>query len=194
MRQLAHALGDAPTDTIPHAGEADRLLLSADRTPNARGAALTGVAAAPMGARLAGFAERIGRGELRALVVVGEDVTAHGLPAGLLAKLDLLVAVDILPHATTGAAHFVLPGAAYAEKAGTFVNAKGILQRFTASVPPPGEARPEGRILGELLCALTGRRADDVEEIFAAMARSLPALSGLTWKKIGPQGVKLELG
>ncbi len=48
----------------------------------------------------------------------------------------------MLDHAT-----IVLPAAAYAETAGTFVNASGSWQMFNGVVAPPGDARPGWKIL-----------------------------------------------
>jgi NADH-quinone oxidoreductase subunit G len=51
-------------------------------------------------------------------------------------------------------ADVLLPIGAFAETAGTFVNAEGTAQRFQGAVAPPGEARPGWkvlRVLGQLL-------------------------------------------
>ena len=41
----------------------------------------------------------------------------------------------------------ILPGAAYTEKPGTYVNTEGRVQRSARAVQPPGEARDDWRIL-----------------------------------------------
>ncbi len=74
--------------------------------------------------------------------------------AELLQKLDLLIVQDILPSPASALAKFVLPGGSFAEKDGTFVNHAGLAQAIHAAIRSPGEARPDGRILMELL----GRR------------------------------------
>src|SRR5277367_2411749 len=58
LSRLARKLG-AITDSVPRLGEADRLLLSADRNPNSAGARLTGIAPAEMGSNLARIAAGI---------------------------------------------------------------------------------------------------------------------------------------
>ena len=58
LAKLGKGLG-ALTDSVPRLGEADKLLLNADRNPNSAGARLTGVAANPMGANLPKIAEAI---------------------------------------------------------------------------------------------------------------------------------------
>lgn len=44
----------------------------------------------------------------------------------------------------------VLPGAAYTEKYGTYVNTEGRAQRTQAAVTPPGKAREDWKVLRAL--------------------------------------------
>lgn len=184
----------ALTDSIPRVGEGDRLLLSADRNPNAAGARLTGIAADPLGSRLARVARGIQEGQVRQLIVFGEDVTRHGISRELLEKLDLLVVSDILPNETTRAAHFLLPGVAHLEKRGSFTNGKGRVQKFMKAVEPPGDARPEWEFLGELM-GLLGAPAGyrSIEGLFNQMASEVPAFGGLSWGALGDTGVSVAL-
>jgi predicted molibdopterin-dependent oxidoreductase YjgC len=89
----------------------------------------------------------------------------------------------------------LLPGATWAEKDGTVVNLERRLQRTRAVVKPPGAARPESRILLDLLAALgvEGLPAADASPaaLFKAMAAEIPALAGLTLAKVGDLGVTL---
>ena len=188
LAKLAKALG-AVTDSVPRTGEGDRLLLNADRNPNSTGARLTGIAAEPMGSNLPKIAEGIRGGRIKILIVVGEDVSRHGLGADLLGKLDMLIVSDILPSVATRLAHYVLPGCAHAEKRGTFTNTKGCVQKFMKAVEPPGDARPEWEFLGELLSDLSGKAGCvSVEGLFNQMAAEVPAFNGLTWAGLGDTG------
>ena len=90
------------------------------------------------------IAETIRAGKIKTLIVFGEDVTKHGIDAELLGKLETLIVSDILPSATTLAAHYVLPGCAHAEKRGTFTNVKGRVQKFMKAVEAPGMPAPNG--------------------------------------------------
>jgi NADH-quinone oxidoreductase subunit G len=192
FRRVARALGASPVDCVPRQGEADHLLLSADRNPNGRGALLTGAAAQPLGSELGAIAAGIREGRIRGLLVLGEDLGKAGIGPELLEKLETLVVIDILPNPTVEKAGVVLPGVSFAEKRGTFVNAKGRLQRFNPAIPPLGETRPEWQILAALLRSLDP--AEDystLEGVFAAMAQEIPALAGLSLGRIGDQGVEL---
>jgi len=181
------------TDSVPHSGPGDALLLSRDLCANSNGAAMTGVAAEPAGSRIASIADGIRAGKIRGLIVLGEDVTKHGIGQEVLKKLELLVVIDVLPNETTALADYVLPGATFAEKRGTFVNAQWRMQRLNPAVPSPGNARPEWQILALLLRSLNPARAyQTLDEVFAAMAADQPALAGLTLSKLGDAGVQLD--
>jgi NADH-quinone oxidoreductase subunit G len=193
VAKLAKKL-DALTDSVPHTGEGDKLLLNADRNPNSTGARLTGIAADPMGSSLPKIAEAIRSGRIKTLLVVGEDVTRHGLTADVLGKLETLIVSDILPNATTRLAHYLLPGCAHAEKRGTFTNAKGRVQKFMKAVEPPGDARPEWEFLHELVLNVVGQDGYvSIEGLFNQMAAEVPAFNGLTWAGLGDLGVTIRI-
>jgi predicted molibdopterin-dependent oxidoreductase YjgC len=94
----------------------------------------------------------------------------------------------------TELAHYVLAGATFAEKRGTFINGKARLQRLNAAIPSPGIARPEWQTFAALLNDLG---ADGeylaIEDVFAEMTRTLTPLAGLNLSKIGDLGVELKL-
>ena len=171
------------TDSVPRRGEGDKLLLNADRNPNTNGARLTGIS--PAETRIESGKNRRWHSRAdgsRRLIVFGEDVTRHGIGAELLAKLETLIVSDILPNATTAAAHYLLPGCAHAEKRGTFTNVKGRVQKFMKAVEPKGDARPEWEFLHELVYNVTGQNGYvSIEGLFNQMAKEVPAFKGLTW-------------
>jgi NADH-quinone oxidoreductase subunit G len=193
LAKLAKTLG-ALTDSVPRAGEGDRLLLNADRNPNSNGAQLTGIAAEPMGSKLPKIAEGIRSGRIKTLIVFGEDVTRHGLGTDLLGKLETLIVSDILPNETTRLAHYLLPGCAHAEKRGTFTNTKGRVQKFMKAVEPPGDARPEWEFLRALALNTTGENGVvSIEALFNQMAAEIPAFNGLTWASLGDLGAMVRI-
>ncbi len=193
ISKLAKKLG-AMTDSVPRSGPGDKLLLNTDRNPNTNGAKLTGIAANPIGSALPKIADAIKAGKIKTLIVFGEDVTKHGIGADVLAKLDALIACDILPSATTSAAHYVLPGCAHAEKRGTMTNVKGRVQKFMKAVEGPGVARPEWEILHELVFNVTGQNGFvSIEGLFNQMAKEIPALAGVTWAGLGDTGVTIQI-
>jgi NADH-quinone oxidoreductase subunit G len=193
LAKLARKLG-AMTDSVPRRGEGDKLLLSADRNPNSTGARLLGIAADPPGSMLARISDGIRNGRIRTLVVFGEDVTRHGIGADLLGRLETLIVSDILPTPTTGAAHYLLPGCAPAEKRGSFTNIKGRVQRFVKAIEPPGDARAEWEFLHELVHDVTGLNGfASMEGLFNQMAAEVPAFNSLTWAGLGDTGVSVPI-
>jgi len=92
-----------------------------------------------------------------ALIVTGNYPSDWATPE-LEAAMDgrFTVLVDVLGSRLVDAAQVVLPGAAWVEKAGTFENARGMLQAFEAAVPAPGQARSEAQIGLDLLAACEG--------------------------------------
>jgi NADH-quinone oxidoreductase subunit G len=193
LKKLASKLG-AITDSVPREGEGDKLLVSADKNPNSNGARLIGICYTEMGIHLPKIADGIAKGAIKTLIVFGEDVTKHGIGADLLAKLDTLIASDILENETTKLAHYLLPGCAHAEKRGSFANAKGRVQRFMKAVEPPGDARPEWEFLHELLYNVTGQDGFvSIEGLFNAMAKEVPAFNALMWAGLGDAGVTVPI-
>jgi NADH-quinone oxidoreductase subunit G len=147
-----------------------------------------------MGLNLPRIAEGIRKGEIKNLIVFGEDVTKHGLDADLLGKLEILVVSDILPNATTELAHYLLPGCAHAEKRGTMTNAKGQVQKFMKAIEPRGDARAEWEFLHDLVYGLGDRNnIVSMEKLFNEMAREVPAFHELTWAGLGDKGARVPV-
>jgi NADH-quinone oxidoreductase subunit G len=83
-------------------------------------------------------------------------------------------------HGDKGAHHadVILPGASYAEKAGTYVNLEGRVQRGDRSVFAPGDAREDWTILRALSDKLGATLPfDTFEALRAAMYAEVPALA-----------------
>jgi len=213
IAKLKAKLG-ALSDSIPRAGEGDKLLVSADKNPNTNGARLTGICFTEMGINLAKIAAGISEGKIKTLIVFGENIVKrgvsneklreretvsevveeHGLTAELLAKLDTLIVSDILPNETTKLAHYLLPGCAHAEKRGTFTNTKGRVQKFMKAVEAPGDARPEWEFLHDLVHHVTGQNGFvTIEGLFNEMAKDVSAFNGLTWAALGDTGATVQI-
>jgi len=83
-------------------------------------------------------------------------------------------------HGDAGAqqADLVLPGSAYAEKHGTYVNTEGRVQRAEKALHAPGEAREDWAIL-RAVSELAGAKLpfDSFGELRAAMAKEFPQLA-----------------
>jgi NADH-quinone oxidoreductase subunit G len=189
VKRLAAAVNAVVVDVVPRTGQPDGLLINADRNPNTSGAKLLGIATG----KLANLAAGVRDGSITALVALGEDATAAGLTSEDLARLQTIVAMDILPNITTAAAQVLLPSSAWCEKRGSMINVKGRLQRLNKAVNPPGAARDDWEILRDLILAVSGSNGlHSIEDVFKAMAAETPALEGLNLSRIGALGVDLS--
>src|SRR6185503_12802366 len=105
------------------------------------------ISASRMASLILGYARRGGLADIEAAkpelaLLLGADE----MPSD---RLEGAYKVYIGHHGDNGArqADLVLPGAAYAEKHGTYVNTEGRVQRSERAAFPPGEAREDWAIL-----------------------------------------------
>jgi len=192
--KVARHLGITLHDVVARPQTADGILVSSDGNPNTAGAQLLGITHADPGARAPEMATAVRDGTVKALLCFGEDPRHYGLTEAELARLDLVVCLDILPNTATKLATAVLPGAGFAEKRGSMVNVQGRIQRLNRATQPPGQARDDWEILCDLLRALGADAPQTLEGVFKEMTATVPAFSGLTLAKLGEQGVPLATG
>ncbi|MEO5722246.1 MAG: molybdopterin-dependent oxidoreductase [Chthoniobacterales bacterium] len=186
--RLAQSLGVQLMDIVPHDGEGDDILLSADRNPNTNGAKLLGVTREP-GAQLPQIAQSIASGEVKALIALGENPLEAGLTAEQLANLPAFICMNLLENSSTPFATALLPSAGFAEKRGSMINGKGRLQRLNRAILPPSPARDDWEILRDLIQECSGQNGIyTIEEVFAQMSQSVPEFAGLNLSKIGDLG------
>ena len=179
-------------DILPRTGDADGMLVAADRNPNTTGAKLLGLCGSKPGSRLKKLVEGVRAGTIKCVVTLGEDLTECGFTADDLRKLDAVIALGILPDLTTPFATVLLPSSAWAEKRGSMINLKGRLQRLNRAVNAPAEAHDDWEILRDLIHAVSGSNSIAViEDVFKAMAGEVKGFSGLSLSKIGDLGVQV---
>jgi NADH-quinone oxidoreductase subunit G len=192
-RALAENIGTQHLSIVPRPGEADHLLVAADRNPNTTGAKLVWENNDPS-SKLDSIRSAVRSGEIKALIVLGEDLVSDaGFSSDDLSKLDLLVQLHTLANPTASRAHFVLPTAAFAEKRGSMVNLSGRLQRLNRAVEPTGQCRDDWEAIRDLICAITGDKHEihHIEDVFKAIAENIPAFQNITLSKIGHQGTQI---
>jgi NADH-quinone oxidoreductase subunit G len=188
-RKIADLLGPRYLDIVPRFGDGDEILLSKDRNPNATGARLILNFDSKPGAKLSAIANGVNSGEIRALLVLGENPTKFGITAEQLPNLTSFVVLDILSNTTTEHATVVLPASGFAEKRGSMINGDGRLQRLNRAVRPPGSARDDWEILRDLLQALGGSNGlYSIDDVFRQMSAEIQVFRGLTLNKIGDLG------
>ncbi len=195
LKRLANGLGTSRIDIVPHTQEADNYLISADRNPNTNGAkSILGLK--EPGSKLSEIQSGIESGEIKTLLVFGEDLIESGWKAETLEKLDFLLLSHILANPTAELADVVLPGASWAEKRGSMINVAGRLQRLNRAIEPFGQARDDWEILRDITQGVTGSNGLYlIEDVFKLMAAEHELFEGLNLSKIGDLGVPvLETG
>ncbi|MFM8893136.1 MAG: molybdopterin-dependent oxidoreductase, partial [Planctomycetia bacterium] len=96
--------------------------------------------------------------------------------------LEQLVVQDLFPTPLSTAATWRLPAAAFAERAGTWVNVAHRAQSFRQAIRPPAGVWPEGRLLWNMLGrrglydpSAVRRQIAESSAAFAALAGQIPA-------------------
>jgi NADH-quinone oxidoreductase subunit G len=135
------------------------------------------ISAARMGGLMLGYAQKNGMADVaqaapKLVFLLGaEDVAAETLSGSF--------KVYVGHHGDTGAAmaDVILPAAAYTEKAGTYVNLEGRVQRGDRAVFAPGDAREDWAILRALSDVLGHTLPfDTFDALRAKMVGEVPAL------------------
>jgi assimilatory nitrate reductase catalytic subunit len=126
--------------------------------------------------------EAIGRGEIKALWVMGTN-PAVSLPdadaaRASLKKLELFaVSENVRSNDTVNSGvHVLLPAQAWGEKSGTVTNSERRISRQRAFLDPPGESKPDWWIVGEVAKRLGFGAAFDFSSV-ADVFREHAALS-----------------
>jgi NADH-quinone oxidoreductase subunit G len=190
-KRLAAVL-KAPAWIVARVGEGDRLLVSADRNPNTRGALVTGLIRTLPSPTLTELAAQIDAGQVKTVVSVGEDLAAAGLTAAQLAKISVIY-LGTHANATADAAKVVLPTLTVFEKSGTFVNQQFRLQKFAAAVPGPAGASDDLAVLSQLLAAVGGPPLGaTVAALWPALAAEIPQFGGVTYQSLPDTGRLLD--
>ena len=189
--KLAAAL-KAKAWLVSRVGEGDRLLVSADRNPNVRGALVTGLIDALPTARLDALGALIDSGSVTSVVSVGEDLAAAGLGPERLAKVSV-VYLGTHANATSAAARVVIPTLTVFEKHGTFINQQFRIQRFAPAVPGAAGATDDLAALSGLVRAVGGPVVGaDVGALWTAIASEVPALGTMSYGNIPDTGLLVD--
>ena len=190
-KKLADAL-KAPVSLVSRVGQGDRLLISADRNPNVRGALVTGLICALPSQKLTGLAADIDAGKVKTVVAINEDLAAAGLTAAQLAKVSVIY-LGTHKNATSAAAKVVIPTLTVFEKSGSFVNQQFRLQKFAKAVPGPAGVNDDLVTLAELVAAAGGGIIPfALSPLWAAIAAETKALSGLSHAALPASGHLLD--
>ncbi len=155
-----------------HFGEDDGILLSADRTPNLRGALISGLTKTYPKDHLSALSLAIERKQVDAIIVVGEDLLDSRVDQALLYNIPV-VFIGTHENGTSRMAQVVIPSLTVFEKSGTFVNRGFFAQAFNQVVPGPAGVLPDLNILVRILNGLVkdAEQSADINQIWKEMSR-----------------------
>jgi len=134
-------------------------------------------------------------GKVKGMIILGENPVVSD-PDSLhvekaLKALDFLLVIDIFRTPTSDLAHVTLPGASFAEKDGTFTNTERRVQMVRKAIEPPGEAKPDWRIIQEISNHF-GYSMDyeSPRSIMEEIARLTPSYGGITYERLQGEGLQ----
>lgn len=186
--KLAAALGTSRLYLAANGGwEGDTILRNADNNANRRGAALA--AGGKTLPDLSQLLPAISAGEVAAVITLGTASREDG--AALAPITELAASVSLATHVAplSQVAAVVIPVACHYEMEGTFVNAKGLAQRFWPAIPAPEGVRPAWETLAALAKALgkdlgLGSLADVRKAIPVMAPAPAPATASTTGARV----------
>lgn len=124
-------------------GMEDDFLGNADRTPNSLGAKTLGLNAnGPV--NKSNLVDKINTGQIKALILMEEDLDGYKDIYDSLDKLDILIVFAYNDTELTRKANIVLPASTYAESEGTYTNTKGRVQHFEPALVTKENLRTMG--------------------------------------------------
>jgi len=174
----------------------DGILRRTDKTANGRGARDIAILPGLEGLDTRGMIAAALEGRLKALVILEEDLVQDlpDLPVReALAKLEFLVVTSLFPNQTTAVADAVIPALGFAEKAGSFTNYEGRIQKIQQALTPPGACRSLAEVLRIVVHHLDWDLGDtEPGRVWAAIGELPGPYQGIgwrEWKAIGPEGL-----
>ena len=129
--------------------------------------------------------------DIKALYVMGANPLRHveQLPS----NLEFLVVQDILLTETAEQADVVLPAVTFAEKDGSMTNIDHHVQAIRHALRPLPGAKADWEILTEIAKYLGQKWTySSPRDILLEIAASNPFYRGLTWERLGAQGVRTQ--
>ena len=127
-------------------------VIKADKSPNARGIETLLQHFGGKTMSFDQFTQAAASGKFKAAYVTGGYPTAWVSKdaAAALAKIEFVVAHDLFTSPLVDAATVVIPGAAFTEREGCFVNCDGLVQAFDRALRPIDGVKADGQFFAEL--------------------------------------------
>ena len=192
LTQKIAAKLNATVALVSRVGVGDKILVSADRNPNVRGALVTGLIRALPEQKLTALGAAIDAGQVQVVLSIGEDLIAAGLTGAQLAKVAVIY-LGTHQNATSAVASVVIPALTVFEKAGTLVNQQFRLQKFARAVPGLAGVSDDLVTLSHLLNALSGAPLGaTLGALWPVIAAEVKVLAHATYDTLPSTGLLLD--
>ena len=142
------------------------------------------------GLNLTGMLEAMGRKELTALLILGENPLQSEADRShaekVLRSLNFLAVQDLTLTPTAELAHVVLPAAAgWCESDGTVTNSERRVQLVRRALNPPGEARDDAEILFDLARVMGHDWGEyNAEKVWDELRSLSPPHAGMSYQRL----------
>ena len=177
-----------------HFAEDDGILVSADRTPNLRGALVSGFVAKYPSESLSGISSLIQKNDVDCLLVINEDLLSSGINSEDL-KGTKIIYIGTHSNPTSEIADIVLPSLTAFEKSGSFINRSFRLQTFKQAIPGPAGLLPDLNIIASIINGVQSEKNQsyDLNEIWKQLSKSSTnPLHKIVFADIPSEGIQLD--
>lgn len=163
-------------------------LITTDRSPNQRGAALLGLQGIQDSQQIQ---SKLQEG-ISLLVILGNPFPHDPELILQTSKIKLVIHISPFMNSWSDAAHFIFPGQTYAEQEGSYVNKKSRLQRTHSALRPLTGTKPQWSILHQWLTPLASSLpAVSVADVFNLMAQEHSEFQAISFQTISDLGQPL---
>jgi len=162
-----------------------------DQTPNSWGARDIIMSTEQEG-DVDGMIDKARKGDLKALLVFGEDLT-RVTGEDKVVEAEFLFVADTHKTRTVELAHIAVPEAAFLEKGGTYTNEEGRVQRLRPAVAPSGCARSAWQTAQELARRMGADwQYRATAEVTAEISAKVPGYQDVDYIEMPDEGLMVE--
>lgn len=172
-----------------HLGEDDHFLVSADRTPNMRGAFVSGLVKEYPKTDLLALREKVLAGEITSILSFDEDLLALGFSQKDLKSVNVIYCGTI-KNELSSLAKITLPIANEFEKAGSYINRQWRIQKFDSVIEPKASVCNSISVVSALIQAVSGENFADIT--LADARRLIKDELGIDLNSVGENGMLLD--
>ena len=188
--ELAKATG-AKIYMASHLGEDDGKLVSADKTPNMRGAFVVGLISEYPKADLSELAEKVRSGEVGTILCLRENLLELGFDAKDFKTANIIYA-GALKNTSSDIAKISIPLRGEFEKRGLWINRQWRVQKFEKAIEPLPNTIDDLEFLSTVLRDITGAMftIPSVDEVRKVMSEKIVQLKDCA--KVGALGKQID--